>query len=184
MGGFCLLQTRVKPDALIEHKAFAVVVRAAAFLKIFQDAPVELENLFETFALHERPGLFAADAARAKHDDRLLLHRGRQFANGLGEITEMIHANRQRIFERAELHLIIIARVEQRHGATFVEPPLEILGRQLGRGALGRIYALDTERYDFLLEPHQHPAERLMIGLAELGLQIFPARQAAQFGQQ
>ena len=76
--GFRLLQARIEADALVEHETFAVVMRAAAFLEIFQDAAVELENIFEAFALHERPGLFAADAAGAKHHDGLLLHRGGQ----------------------------------------------------------------------------------------------------------
>ena len=44
LGGFRLPQTRIQPDALIEYETFAVVVRAAAFLEILQDAAVELED--------------------------------------------------------------------------------------------------------------------------------------------
>ena len=128
--GLRLLQTGIQADALVEDETFAVVMRAATFLEIFQDAAVELENIFETFALHERSGLLAPDAARAEHHDGLLFHGGWQLADGVGKIPEMIHANRQRVLERAELHLVIIARVQQRHRAPFVQPLLQLLRRE------------------------------------------------------
>src|SRR5687767_11437823 len=43
-----LVQRWVHADALIEDKAFALVMRAAAFLEIFEDAAVELEDILKT----------------------------------------------------------------------------------------------------------------------------------------
>ena len=111
--GFGFLQTGIEADALVEDKTFAVVMRAAAFLEIFQDAAVELENLLEAFAFHEGPRFFAADAAGAKHDDGLLLQLRRQFADGLGKIAEMVNADGQRVFEGAQFDFVVVARIEQ-----------------------------------------------------------------------
>ena len=169
---------------MVEDKTFAIVMRAAAVLKIFQDAAVELKNFLEADAFHERPGLFTADAAGAKHHDGLLFQLRRQFGDGGGKIAEMIHADGQRVLERAELHFVIIARVEQRHGAAFVEPLLEFARGELGRRALRGIDAFDAERDDFFFQPHEHPRKRLVIRLAELGLQIFEAGQRSKFREE
>ena len=169
---------------MIEDETFAVVVRTAAVLEIFQDAAFELEDAFESFAFHERPGFLAANAAGAEHDDGLLLHLQGQAAHGGGEIAEMIDADGERVLERAELHFVIVARVEQGDGTALVEPPLQFLRRELGGRAPRGINAIDTERDDLFLQSHEHPGERLMLRLAELRLQILQAGQAAQLPQQ
>ena len=86
----------VDANALVEHEALARVMLAAAIFEVFQNPAVQLENLLEALALHVRPGLFAANAARAKHHDRLLLEFGRQLADGRGKIAEVIDARASR----------------------------------------------------------------------------------------
>src|SRR5690606_19743174 len=71
--GVRFAQRGVHAHPLVENKTFAVVVRAAAFLEIFQNAAVELEDAAEPFTFHEGPGFSAADAARAEHHDGLFL---------------------------------------------------------------------------------------------------------------
>ena len=65
-------ELRVHADAAVEDKAFPFVVRAAAVFEILQNAAVELVDVGEALALHQRAGFFAADAAGAKHDDGLV----------------------------------------------------------------------------------------------------------------
>src|SRR5690606_11890685 len=102
-------------------------MRATAFFEIFQNAAIELDDLFKATAFHERTGFLTANAAGAEHYDGLLFKFRWQFFDGLREIAKMIDANRQRIFERAELHFVIVTGVEQRHRTTFIEPALEFL---------------------------------------------------------
>ncbi len=177
-------QCGIDPDALVEDKTFAVVVRAAALLEIFQDAAIELEDVEETFPLHVGTGLFAANAARAKHHDRVLLHPGGKFPHRIRELAKMVEAQDLRAAKRAELHLVIVARVEQRHGPPLVEPLLERRRRNLARRFLLRLDALHAERDDFLFDPDQHPVERLVLAHAHLRRQILQPRDRAQLGQQ
>ena len=100
------------------------------------------------------------------------------------KITKMIHADGPRIFERAELHLVVIPRVQQCYGTALVQPLLQIPGGELGRCPLRRINAGDTERNDFLFETHQHPSERLVFRFTHLGLQIRQRWPASQLGEQ
>ena len=138
----------------------------------------------EAFALHERAGFLAADAAGAEHDDGLLLERVRQAADRGREVAEMVHADGQGVAEGAEADFVVVARVEQRDRPAFVEPLLEFAGGQLGGSAPGGIDALDAERDDLLLEPHQHAGEGLMVGLAVFRRQVREARQGAEFGEE
>ena len=127
-----LAQRRINSHPLIKDKAIAVVVLAAAFLKVFQDAAIELMNLFEALHLHEGSGLLAADAAGAKHHDRLVLQLFGQLTHRIGKFAEGADIRIDRAFEGAELDLIIIARVEQGHRPSFVEPALKFFRRELG----------------------------------------------------
>src|SRR5262245_30990843 len=131
LSGFGFVQARIHAHASVEHEALAIVVLAAALLEVFEDAAVELEHVFEALALHERPGFLAADAAGAEHHDRLLLQLRRELADAFGKVAEVIDADRQRVPESAELHFVIVARVEQRDGAAFIEPALELARREL-----------------------------------------------------
>ena len=92
----------------------------------------------------------------------------------------MIHADGQRIAESAQLHFVIIPRIEQRHRLSIVEPLLEFLRRQLRRSALGGRDSLHAKRDYLALQPHQHPLKRLLVRLAQLPLQTLQPRQRPQ----
>src|SRR5579862_6417923 len=95
--GLGFLQTRVHAHTPVEHETLAVVMLSTALREIIENAAVELKDILEAFALHERPGLLAPDAARAKHHNRLLFQFRRELADGLREIAELLDADRQRV---------------------------------------------------------------------------------------
>ena len=165
------LQRRIDTHALIEDETIAMIMRAATLFEIFQDAAIELQHIAEALGLHIGASLLAANAARAEHDDGLVLHLLGELGNGGGEVTKMIHARRQRIVKRAELHLIVVARIEQRDLAPLIEPRLQLRGRDLWRGALRRVDARHTKGDDLALDAHQHPAEGLISRVAIFGSQ-------------
>src|SRR5690606_387346 len=105
---------RIKSGSMVEHETLAVIVGATALFEVFEDAAVELEDIPEAFAFHEWPGLLATNAAGAEHDDRALLEFGRQLADGLGKLPEMVDADGQCIPERSQLYFIVVASVQQR----------------------------------------------------------------------
>ena len=142
----------------------------AAFLEILQDTAIELIDVFETGLLHERPGFFATDPARAKHHDGLLFHCRRQLAHSLGKLTEVIDPGGQRTVKGSHPNLVVVARVEERYRAAFIEPLLERFGGKFGGGVPAGFDALDAEGDDFPFDFHQHPVVRLAIALALLGL--------------
>ncbi len=86
--------------------------------------------------------------------------------------------------ESAELHLVVVARVEQRDVAAFVEPLLEGRGVELGRGAHARTDAFDSKGDDLFFDPHQHASEGLIGALAEFWSQAAEARNGAEFRNQ
>lgn len=180
--GLRFVETRINPDALIEDETFAVVMGAATFLEIFEDAAIELENIFEAGFLHEGRGFFAANAAGAERDDGLILKFGGQIGDGFGEIAEMIDAGGKGVFERAELDFVIVACVEQRDGAAFVEPLFERGGRDARRGVARGIDPLDTEGDDLLFDADEHAVEGLMLAFAEFDGEIGQAGNGAEFG--
>jgi len=118
-----------------------------------------------------------------KHHDRLLFQFRRELADGPWEIAELIDADRQRIPKGAELHFVIVARVEQRDGAAFIQPALELAGCELRRGAPDGVDPFHPECDDLFFDSHQHPAKRLVIGFADLDLQGLQARQAPELRQ-
>src|SRR5262249_29521795 len=146
-------------NPLIEYETVALVVLATALLKVLQNAALELEDLLEARLLHVGPRLFAANAAGAKHHDRLLLEIGGQAIDGGRKIAKVIDAQRHGILERAEFHLVIVARIEQRDGPPGIEPLLELLGSKLRRSAPARFDAVNPERNDLSLETNQHAVE-------------------------
>src|SRR5437773_207802 len=99
----CFAQRGVDSNAMVEDKAFAVVVGAATVLEIFEYAAVELLHIAKAFAFHEGSCLLATNAARAEHHDRLFFHCLRQQAYRGGKITEVIEIEGARIAKRAEL---------------------------------------------------------------------------------
>ena len=130
-GRVSLAQAGVHANALIENKALAFVVGLTAFLKVLQDAAVELENVFKPFLLHEGASFLTADATRAKHDDGFFFQRLRQTAHGFGELAEVIDFESERVFESSEFDLVVVSSVQKGERSAFVEPLLQRLCTQL-----------------------------------------------------
>ena len=72
LGGIGFAQGGINADALVEDEAFAVVVRPAAFLEIFQDSAIKLMDVSEPLAFHVGACLFTTDAAGAEHHNWLV----------------------------------------------------------------------------------------------------------------
>ena len=167
-----LLQRRVHADALVEDETFTAIVRAATFLEVLENAAVQLQHIAETLRLHVGAGLLAADAAGAEHHDGFVLELGRQPRHGSRKVAEMVDADRQCILERAQLHLVVVARVEQGQRPTFIQPRFQLLRRELRRGTPRRLDARHAKGDDLLLDAHQHAPERLVRCVAEFRLKL------------
>ena len=62
----CGLQICAERLAAIEYKTIALIMRAADFLEIFEDAALKLVNAINTGFPHVDCSFFTADAASAK----------------------------------------------------------------------------------------------------------------------
>ena len=174
----------VDADAAIEDEAFAVEVGAAAFLEIFQDAAVELVDVFEAGELHERAGFFAADAAGAEQDEGAVFEFRGQALDGVGEFAEVVDVRNGRAAERAHAHLVVVAGVEQGDGAALVEPLFEGARGEFGRGPVGGIDAGDAEGDDLFLDLYEHAVERRLGADALFGGEVGETGDGAQFGDE
>ena len=178
------VESGVQADSIIEHEALAIIVRRSAFFEVFEDAALQLIDLLEPLHLHKGAGLLAADAARAEHHNRLLLHRCGQLGHGSGELSERIDPGDDGVAERAEFDLVIVASVEQRDGSPLIKPAPEFLGCQLGRRLADGVDPLDPEADDLLFDLHQHAAKRLVRTLADLNWQGFQSGDHSQLSEE
>jgi len=72
------LPVRPCADALIEDKAFALVVSAAALFEVAEDAAIKHRHVLKSTMCQKCRCLLAPQAARTDDHDRLLLQRQRQ----------------------------------------------------------------------------------------------------------
>lgn len=152
---------------------------APAFLEIFQDPAIELEDLPEPDLLHVRPRLFAADASGAEHDDGMILHLPGKLSSGPGKIAEMLDSKIKSSLECSEFDFAVIPRVQQSHWPPLIQPLLQGGGGEFwGRVAAG-VDSLHPERDDFLFDQDQHAGERLPVALAVFWLKGFESADAA-----
>ena len=156
----------------------------ATFLEILENSAVKLEDVLKSLAQHERPRLLTTDPTGAEHDDGLLLHLPGQSAYGLGELAKVVDAQRLCPAEGSQLHLIIIARVQQRERASLVQPLFERAGGELRRRTCRRVNPLHSEGDDFLFDPDQHARERLLRAFAELRREFLQSGNGPQFRDQ
>ena len=122
LGGLRFLQPRVHAHTLIEDEALAIIMVATHLFEVLQNAAFKLPDLLKAFALHEGGRLLTADAARAEGHNRLLLQFRRQGPHGGGKITKRVHPDHMGVFKCAQLHFVIIARVQKHHRAAFIQP--------------------------------------------------------------
>ena len=100
-------------------------MRAAAFLEVFQDAAVELMDVSKALAFHVGPCLLTANAAGAKHHDWFVFEGLGKLSDRLWKIPEMVDAGWECSTKSAEFDLVVVACVEKRDLAAFIEPLLE-----------------------------------------------------------
>ena len=146
---------------------------SADFLEVLQDATFELPNLLKAFTLHEWGCFFTADTARTESHDGLLLELFRQISHGFWKVAELIHANHRRTFEGAQLHLVIIAGIQQRHRSAFIQPLFQCFGFDSWRGVFSRLNPFDTKSDDLLLDADQHAIEWLVLAVTVFRCQTF-----------
>ena len=175
-------------DALIEHEALAVEA-ALGFgdrFEIFEDAALEVEHLLEPLLEHIGRGLLAANAAGAEHRDLRMLGRiePRHVILELGKALRLGIAG---IAERAELHLVVVAGIDQRH-VVAADQPVPVAGLDIGAAELARVGFGGAERHDLGLQPDLHPEERHLGGGREFrfgaGKPAGPQRRRLEPGHQ
>ena len=125
LGGIGLAQGRVHSHALVENKTLSIVVRTAAFLEVFQDAAVELMDISKALAFHVGPCLLTANAAGAKHHHGLVFEGLGKLSDCLWKIPEMVDTCWERSTKSPEFDLVVVACVEKRDLAAFIEPLFE-----------------------------------------------------------
>jgi len=75
----------------IEHKTVTLIMRAADFLEILEDAAIKLIDAVIADVLHMDRRFLAANAARAKGNDRLTLQVFRQISCHCRKLPEMLY---------------------------------------------------------------------------------------------
>lgn len=124
VGGAGLEQGCVQRHALIEHEARAAEMRAAALLEVVEYGAIELVDLAKALADQAGRGLFAAYAAGAERDDGRILQRFGQRPRCARKVAEGLEPERERVFERAHIHLELVARIEQHDVPALIQPAL------------------------------------------------------------
>ena len=106
--------------AFVKHKAATVVVRSIGFFKVFQDAAVQLVDVFQAFFAHQNGGLFTADTAGAKAHHGLVFQFIQVAAQCIRKFSELGDAPVHGVIETAFIHFKVIARVQRHHRAAIV----------------------------------------------------------------
>ncbi len=107
--GIRFTQGGIHAHALIEDESTPHRSVPAAFLEVFQDSAIELEDAAESLALHVGAGFFAADPAGAKHDDGLVLHLLEEGCGPRRETAGNVRYPACSAAEGSELHLVVVA---------------------------------------------------------------------------
>src|SRR5262249_50383352 len=105
------LKLGIETHSLVKHKTIAVIVGSAALFEILEDSAIELKDLLEPLALHERAGFFTANSAGTEHDDRPLFHFIGKCPYGFRELPKLIDIQCERVVERSQFHFVIVPRV-------------------------------------------------------------------------
>ena len=168
--------------ALVEDEALALpeAFFFGHILEVFQDPALEVVDLVQPFGFDEGGRFFAADAAGAEHGDLRRLALGLEFgaagAKPFGKFSEALGFRVDRAFERADLHLVIVAGVDH-DGVGIGNQRVPVLRRDIGADALDRVEIGLAHGDDFRLHPHLAAIEGHGVGARFLHFQIRAARQ-------
>ena len=95
---------------------------------------------------------------------------GRLRRNPIRELAERRRARIDGVAERAERHLVVVARID--HDRVGIGDQRVPVGRlDIGAGIRQRVDVVDAHRHDLLLQPHLHAMERHRGRRAEFDLQ-------------
>jgi len=130
--GIGLPELAVDADPFIKDKAFTRKMFTAHLFEVFEDAAVQLENLFEALFLHEWAGFLASDTSGAEHHHGLGFKHGIQFLHGGWKVAEVIDLGMEGLLKGAEADLVVIADVEEGDRAVFIQPGFEFPGGNFG----------------------------------------------------
>ncbi len=158
---------------------------AVGFLKVFEDAALQLVDMLQPFFAHQNRGLLAADAACAKADHGFVLQRTFVGPKSIRKLAELGHAPVDRAGKRALVDLKGVARVQRHHGAAAVVltrlQPAPYGGRADRRcPAFGGLHGRVVHADDFALDLDQQFLERLGGRPTFFGLQIGKSRVGMQ----
>ena len=120
-------------NALVKHKAVAVVMRLLALFKVLKYAAIELIDLFEAKSPHVGANLFTADPASTEHHHRLLFYIVRNGRGCLWEIAEVLDIQIDGVLKGTQLDFVFVPCIQQSDRSFFIEPLLERFRRDLGR---------------------------------------------------
>ena len=152
--------------AFVKHKAVSGVVVAAHILEVFQDAAVELVDLFHTQFTQVDGSFLTPYATGAVTDHGLVLEFMQVGLGGVGKFTELGESPIDGPLERACVHLEIVARIQRDHGAavvvvSLVQPAFQRGCRHRRGAAMLRLDGGVVHADDLVLHLHQQFFERL-----------------------
>src|SRR3954469_7953969 len=168
--------------AIIENEAFAAPTALCLrnFFKVFQNAALEVINLFKATRQQMGAGLLAADAAGAEHCDPAVLCRVEMLCDEVLEFPKTLQARIERAFEGTQRHFEGVAGVDdKRFGGRDQRIPV---GRfDVDADLMGWIGFVVAESDDLLFQPDLQPLKRHRNAIREFQLEAVQsaAEQAA-----
>ena len=168
-------------NPFVEHETLAppCALLGGHLFQIFQNAALQVEHVGHALGFQERRRLFAADAPGAEHRDPL--RAGEQFIamrpKPARKFAKRPRLGIDRAIERADRHLVIVARVDQ-HRARIGDQRIPVGGIDIGAG-IGRVDQRLAHRHDFALEPYLGTVEGHRVRRGKLHLQPRTAGQGA-----
>ena len=167
-------------DPLVEDEAVTLVEFSPTLLEVVENSTIQLQDVSESTLFHPRTCLLATDTTRAEHQHRLLFPRLRQLVDRLWEVAKVIDLDGMSILKGADIHLVVVANVEQLERPTIAKPLSEFFGSDLGGGVVRGIDLVDPKSDDLFFEFDQHAPKRLIVGPAFFGMESLKARKGLQ----
>ncbi len=158
---------------MIEHKAVTLpgALGLRHVLEVTENTAAQVKHLLEPVFQKVRRGFFAADSTSAKHRDFWVCLGVEIVFHVLRPLAERGGLRVDRALERPDLHLVVVAGVDQRH-LRVVDQRVPILRFDVLSHGLIRVHGRVAQRDDFRSEDDAHPMEGLAIGVRQPGGQL------------
>jgi hypothetical protein len=182
------LQLRVKCSAMVENEAIPLIMRAANFFKVFENAALELIHTVIADIFHMNRCFFTAYATGAEGDDGFVVQRFFFALDDGRKFTEFFDAVVNGVFEGTDIDFKRITGIHHDHRFALIilpliQPAFECLGIHGRRAAQLGLDQRVLHGDDFTLEPHQHAIERLLFRQAFFDRDVGKPGIGAQEGQ-